>query len=111
VSEPCKQEAPIAVLTDRSKKVEASLTKIANALEENNKLLTVLTEQGAEIRHLRQDQERNERDIDGLFGRVRTLELAPGRALGKVAIILITTGSSCIGGIVAGLVVWSVKNA
>jgi len=115
VTEPCRQEATIAVLADRSKKMESTLTQIASAIEENNRLLAVLTEQGAEIRHLRDTQQRlenrYERDLRNLFGRVRDLELAPGKTLGKLAIILITAASSCIGGIVAGLVIWSVKNA
>ena len=110
MSDPCKQEAPIAVLTDRSIKVEVALTDIAAALKKNNELLTTLTKQGERIHHLREDVTRNEGDINELFGRVRSLELLPGKSMTKFGWLLLVSFISGGSGIVSGVVVWMVTH-
>jgi hypothetical protein len=59
---------------------------------------------------LHEDQARNEKDINELFDRVRTLELAPGKAMTKLGFIVLTGGCASLGGIVSGLIIWVVTH-
>ncbi len=133
MGEPCGKIQEIADLRAKNNALENALSGIRRALEENNKLLSSISEQGAEIRHLREDNTRNEKDIDALYNRVRLVEMAidpkqvdalkkcieelskeineikslPARRASKFFWALVTTISACLGATVSGLLVWA----
>lgn len=109
MTEPCKNEGRLAKVEADNGNQDKTLDTLARTLAENTRLLGTLAEIGSDVRHIREDQARMEGNINTLFSRVRTLELAPGKALSKVALLVITAASGCFGGIVTGLVLWLVK--
>lgn len=109
MTEPCKQEGRVSKLEAENTSKDNALAAIGRSLEEMNRLLRVVAEFGADIRHLREDKARHEDDINSLYSRVRSLELAPGRALSKLALLMITTISGCFGGVLTGLILWILR--
>lgn len=105
-AESCHHDVTVAILHDRSVKFEKAIEEIAGSLRLTNSLLGTLAEQGAEIKHLREDTLRNEKDIDAIFGRVRSLEMAPGRVAGKVSLVVLASIGGCIGSTITGVVVF-----
>jgi hypothetical protein len=102
---PCHNDVPVGILRENFPKVERAIGEISESLKVTNSLLTTLAEQGAEIKHLREDTLRNEKDIDGLFGRVRILEMSPGRAASKIFLVGLAAAGGCIGSAISGVVV------
>lgn len=109
MAEPCKQEAPIASIQATLKALEKGLSSIHASMEKTASALSVLVQQTVEIRTLRETDQRHETDIDNLYTRVRALELAPGRTLGKGFWLLSAAASSTAGGVVTGVILWLVK--
>ncbi|MCP3177302.1 hypothetical protein MJO47_09345 [Desulfuromonas sp. KJ2020] len=108
MADPCSSAGKISAIDERTKGHDRAIEGFKAALEATNKVLLKISEALADIRHLHEDQKRNEQDINELFGRVRGLELAPGKAMSKVGFILLTAAGGCVGGVIVGLVVWLV---
>jgi len=108
MSDPCKQEAPIAEIKADNRRQDDILSTLSRTMEENTRLLRTLAEIGADVRHIREDLSRHDQSINGLYSRVRSLELAPGQAMSKAAIVVLTTGCGSLGGIVTGVVMYLV---
>jgi len=108
--ENCGSAAKISAIDERTKAHDKAIDGFRTALEGTNHVLGKISEALANIKHLHEDQKRNEHDIDVLYERVRTLELAPGKAMTKVGWIILTAGSGCAGGIVSGIIVWMVTH-
>lgn len=111
MAEPCRQEVTIAEMKADNRHQDDVLVSMQRTLEENTRLLRVLSEIGADVRHIREDQLRQERDIDAIYKRVRVLELAPGQMMSKAAMIMLTAGCGSLGGVVTGVVMWMIKGA
>ena len=109
--EPCKQEGRLTKVETDNGHQDDVLKALQETLKENTRLLGTLAEIGSDVRHIRETQSRHEGSINGLYSRVRQLELAPGEALSKVALIAITAGSACAGGVITGVTLWLVKGA
>lgn len=108
MSDPCQSAWKISAIDERTKAHGEAIGSVKVALDGLNAALHKIGEALADIRHLREDQQRNERDFDEIFGRVRALELAPGKAMGKAGWMILTALSGSIGGVVSGAVVWFV---
>lgn len=108
MADPCQSAWKISAIDERTKAQGEALGAVNAALDRQSVALNKVAEALADIKHLHDDQQRNERDIDELFGRVRLLELAPGKAMGKAGWMILTAASGSIGGIVSGMVVWIV---
>lgn len=111
MAEPCKNEGRLAKVETDNGHHDKMLDALQETLAENTRLIGTLAEIGSDIRHIRENQGRHELSINGLYSRVRQLELAPGETLSKVALILITAGSGCVGGVITGVILWVVKGA
>lgn len=107
--DPCKQEGAIAELKADNRHQDDVLAAMQRTMEENTRLLRTLAEIGADVRHIRENQSRHDRDIDALYKRMRAMELAPGEAMSKAAMVMLTAGSGTVGGIVTGVIMWAVK--
>lgn len=78
--EPCVQESKIVRLEGNDARLFDLLGRIEKNQERFLEVLEQIAAQGERITHLEGDVQRNERDINGLFGRVRSLEMAPNAA-------------------------------
>lgn len=101
--EPCNQAAEIAVMKEQVNASRKETANIKKMLEQMSATLDKIAEQGVEIRHLHEDIRRNEKAIDEIFGRVRLIELTPGRAAGKLFWVIIAAVTSLGGGLIATL--------
>jgi hypothetical protein len=108
MADPCQSAWKISAIDERTKAHGEAIGSVKTALESLTSALNKISEALSDIRHLREDQQRNERDFDELFGRVRILELAPGKAMGRAGWMILTAISGSIGGVVSGTVVWIV---
>lgn len=104
MSEPCSQAADIAVMREQVHNSRKETETIRIMLEQMSRTLSQIAEQGVEIRHLHEDSKRNEKAINEIFGRLRLVELSPGRAAGKFFWIVVTATTSIGGGLIATLV-------
>jgi len=111
MGEPCKQDAPIAEIRADNRRQDDILQALSRAMEENTRLLRTLAEIGADVRHIRDDLARHDKSINSLFSRVRTIELAPGQAMSKAAMVMLTAGCGSAGGVVTGVVMYLVTGA
>jgi len=109
VSEPCSRDGKLYAIDERTKAHAAAIAGFQHALEGTNRVLTKISESLSEIRHLHEGIDRNERAINGIYDRVRALELAPGKAMTRFGWIVLTAGSSCAGGVITGIIIWIVK--
>lgn len=86
MSDPCKQEGPIASL----KSDNANLSKTLEQIEHNQKefisLLKDIASQGEQIKTLFQRIGKSEDDIEIIYGRVRDVELAPGKQASSIQV-------------------------
>jgi hypothetical protein len=80
--DPCRQESNIDDIKETLRQVAASLVTIAA--------------QGEAIKHLQQDVRDQKTSVDGLYSRVRAIELQPARELSKIKVAV---GSALIGAI------------
>jgi hypothetical protein len=110
MTEPCGSAAKISAIDERTRAHDKAIDGFRFALEGTNKILGKISEALADIRHLHEDQERNEKDINELFDRVRGLELAPGKAMTRFGWIILTAGSASVGGVISGVIVWVVNH-
>ncbi len=101
----CHLDVPVGILRENFPKVERAIGDISNSLKVTNSLLEQLAAQSAEIKHLREDNQRNEKDVDGLFLRVRGLEMLPGRAASKIFLVGLAAAGGCIGSLISGVVI------
>lgn len=106
MTDPCKQIGPIAEIKADNRRQDEILATLGRTLEENTKLLRTLAEIGADVRHIREDLSRHDKSINSLYSRMRTMELAPGQAMSKAAMVMLTTACGSLGGIVTGLVMY-----
>jgi chromosome segregation ATPase len=111
MGDPCKQEAPIAEIKADNRRQDDILQTLVRTMEENTKLLRTLAEIGADVRHIREDLGRHDKSINSLYSRMRALELAPGQAMSKAAVVMLTTVCGSVGGVVTGLVMYLVVGA
>lgn len=111
MTDPCKQEAPIAEIKADNRRQDDILSTLSRTMEENTKLLRTLAEIGADVRHIREDLSRHDKSINSLYSRMRAVELAPGQAMSKAAMILLTSFCGSVGGVVTGIVMYLVTGA
>lgn len=79
MSEPCKQEGPIAAIKADNHNLSAALLEIREGQREFIAILKEISQQGEQIKTLFQRVGKNEIDIDVIYGRVRDVELTPGK--------------------------------
>lgn len=91
MGDPCKQDAPVARLEERSRQHDDDMRELKELLKANNVVLTKVAEVVTDVRHLHEDSARNEKAIGELFKRVRTLEIAPGQKASKVFWMVLTS--------------------
>lgn len=109
MTDPCRSAGAISMIEERTRRHEKSIDGFTAALDTLNRSLLKISQALADIKHLHEDQQRNEKDINELFGRVRALEMAPGRAAGKAWWIIFGAATGSAGGLVTGLIMWGVK--
>lgn len=129
MADPCKQEAPIAKLEERTRNQQQVLNEMAEALKENNELLRKVAEVLADIKHLSENGQRNEKAINELYKRVRelemetaladdieklstriaALELTPGKAASRAWWVLYGALAGAVGSILAALLMLLIK--
>lgn len=73
--EVCGQEGNIATLLANDKTLFETLKEMKDSHKRLVDVLEKIAEQGEQIIHLRADVDRNRRDTDGLFDRMRTAEV------------------------------------
>lgn len=103
MSEPCTSAAKISQLDERSRYHTEAIAGFRVALDKTNEILNKISQALSDIRHLHEDQQRNERDIDDLFRRVRVVEMAPGRTAGKAWWLIFGGLCSAVGGVTTAL--------
>jgi hypothetical protein len=111
MGEPCSRDGKLSAIDERTKGHAQAIAGFQIALEGTNRVLGKISEALADIRHLHEDISRNERDITEVFGRIRALEMAPGKAMTRIGWIVLTASSGCAGGIISGVTVWIVKGS
>lgn len=79
MAEPCKQESIIGELKSDNKAFTRALEGIENNQKEFIRLLQEIASQGEQIKTLFTNDTRHDKDIDAFGGRIRTLELEPGK--------------------------------
>jgi hypothetical protein len=79
MSEPCLQQWKIATLEANDTSIQDTLREIKQDQKRLIDLLERIAAQGARIDSLEDNQKKHGRDIGALFGRVRDLEIAPGK--------------------------------
>ncbi len=111
MSAPCTQEAPIAQLVERSNSHQRALDRFADAVKKNNQLLEQVAMAITSIKHLHEDQSRTERsveklgvDLNSVYGRLRDLELYPGKQAGKAWWIIFSMLAGAAGSLVTGII-------
>ena len=77
--EPCRQEGNIATLKATDVSIQDTLREIKRGQERLIEVLEQIAAQGARINSLEENERKHGRDIGALFGRVRDLEIAPGK--------------------------------
>lgn len=111
MAEPCLRDADLARFDERINGQDKVLMSLSSAVSKLNETLSAISSVMVENKHLHEDQHRNEKSINELYRRVRTLELSPGKTAGKAWWLLIGAMTGAAGGIVSGLVVWGVSHA
>ena len=76
MTEPCKQEGPIARLSTSLEAVGYAIGDMKEIHKETLTTLKILAEQGATIQSLSNRMAKSERDVDNIYGRMRDVELA-----------------------------------
>mgnify|MGYP001194567099 CR=1 FL=1 len=104
MSEPCAEKENIVYLKATARAQHESLTRIETVLTGINISLQELAAQRIEIKHLHGEMNDNKQAIDGLFKRVRHLELAPGKTGAKVFWVAVTAMAGIIGGLVTSFI-------
>jgi heterodisulfide reductase subunit A-like polyferredoxin len=89
--EPCKQEGPIAALKADNNNLSAALLEIREGQREFIALLKDISAQGEQIRTLFQRMTKSENDINIIYGRVREVELAPGKQASSLQVYGVST--------------------
>ena len=84
--DPCKQEGPIAGLRADNQNLSAALIDIRKGQQEFIALLKDISAQGEQIKTLFQRTGKNEQDIDIIYGRVREVEMAPGKQASQIQV-------------------------
>lgn len=82
----CKNEGIIATHDAILRSISETLKEIKEGQKENTVVLRSIAEQGQRIVNLEENVNRIEKDTDNLFGRVRSLEIAPAQETGKMKI-------------------------
>ena len=79
MGEPCRQEGPIAAIKADNHNLSKALIEIREGQREFIALLKDISSQGEQIKTLFQRVGKSETDIDVIYGRVREVEMAPGK--------------------------------
>jgi len=117
MGDPCKQDGPVAALQEsnrqldeRSRQHDEDMRDFRRLLAENNRLLSKVGEVLSEQRHLHEDGQRHEKAINELFGRVRNLELLPGKASGKFFWLILTTIIGVMSSVTTAVTIMLIKH-
>jgi len=79
MSDPCKQEGIIGELQATMDAIAGTLQEMRDSQKRFISLLEEIARQGEQIKSLIQRTDKVEKDVDGLFKRMRDVELAPGK--------------------------------
>lgn len=88
----------------------ATIGAMQKTLEHLVVLVEQVVEQRIELKHIGDRQIEHRDWLKGLERRIRQMEVHPGQVAGKVLILVCTLLGSAVGSIVAGIVVWSLRN-
>jgi hypothetical protein len=99
--DPCRQEAKIATLQANDASLQDTLKELKQDQKRLIDLLEKIAAQGARIDSLEENERKHGRDIGALFGRVRDLEIAPGKEgstvkIGAVMAVISAIISFCV---------------
>lgn len=109
MNEPCKQVGKLSALQEKSQNQDIILHGIKQTLEKNNELLGQIAVVMSNINHLAEDNQRNERDINVIYDRIRVLELYPGKAAGKAWWLVFGALAGVVGGVSTTLILGFVR--
>jgi hypothetical protein len=79
MTEPCQQQWRLATLEAKDTSIQDTLREIRQDQKRLIELLERIAAQGARIDSLEENVRKHGRDIGALFGRVRDIEIAPGK--------------------------------
>lgn len=107
MTEPCRQEGTIKEIKDD---IRGLLIEIRDDQKRQGHLLETLARQDERLKAHAGVLERHERDIDGLYGRVRKIESAPGQSASRAWWLVFGALCSAAGAVIARLIAYGVKH-
>lgn len=100
--EPCRQEGNVAALLANRANLERTLERIEAGQAEFIAVLRDISAQGEQIKSLVHRMDKSEQDTEGLYKRMRDVELAPAKQASATQTgIIVAIVSAIVSGIVA----------
>jgi hypothetical protein len=96
MAEPCKQESNIGELQATIEAIATSLSELRAGQAQFILLLQEIARQGEQIKSGLARTDKIEKDVDGLFKRMRDVELAPGKQAGTLQMAVIAAAISAL---------------